>query len=370
MLRALFVSAALAAMPAWATEFVPATPAEAAAALTADDEFMRALTPSDLSVRLKKGSATVDELRALYAASTRAWTEAEKARLAASVARQRAGLDKIAKWLPPRVAFAKASADVDGGLPHTRGATIVFGTALPQKDEELDLVFLHELFHVLSRRNSARHDEIYGIIGFEPCRTVNLPQSVRERMLTNPDAPLVQHAVPTGNPGEMLTPLLLTTPPRYTPDQPDFGDYIDLRFVLLKRSAANDCSAFAMGEKLAELDAKTAMPIIFTHAGRNTGYVFHPEELMADNFWQLMMGVAGAPDPWVHQRLALWLGIAKPKTMSSGSSISRSAGFAGAAAEDPLARLCATKAPAQGAPLCRAIRYDGEHSVRPGISFR
>lgn len=370
MLKVLFVSAVLAATPAWATDFVPATPAEAAAALTADDDFMRALTPSDLSVRLKKESATVDELRVLYAASTLAWTEAEKARLTASVARQRAGLDKIAKWLPPRVAFAKTSTDVDGGLPHTRGATIIFGPALPQKDEELDLVFLHELFHVLSRRNAARQDEIYGIIGFEPCRTVNLPQGVRERMLTNPDAPLVQHAVATGNPGEMLTPLLLTTPPRYTPDQPNFDDYIDLRFVLLKRSAAGDCSAFAIGEKLAELDAKNAVPIIIEHAGRNTGYVFHPEELMADNFWQLMMGAKGAPDPWVHERLALWLGIAKPKTMSSGSSINRTVGLAGPAAEDPLARLCAMRGPAQAAPLCRAIRYDGEDSIRPGISFR
>jgi hypothetical protein len=114
-----------------AAEFIAATKAEAAAALGENDFYMRTLTPADLSIRLRDpNGGALGALRQAYAGAALEWSEQEKARLAGAVARHRADLDALARWLPPTVYFAKASEAVEGGLPHTRGATIVWGAVI------------------------------------------------------------------------------------------------------------------------------------------------------------------------------------------------------------------------------------------------
>ncbi len=292
-----------------AVRFAPATPEQGAAILSAQDEYLGALTPADLSIRLAGAAGTRIDLGQLYADATQAWTRAERGRLQAMVERRRAQLDQLAPWLPDTVYFIKGGEAIEGGIPHTRGPAIFFGPQLPGSDDGLDGLFLHELFHVLSRENRARHDEIYGIIGFVRCEPV-LPQRLTDRGITNPDAPRVEHAAPisASDPNLLATPILLADPPRFDPALTNLGEYFHLELQPLRRAADGRCRP-AEGVGMSEEAIRDA---IFARAGRNTDYMFHPEELMADNFSQMMLGES-VPDPWVHERLAALLGVDLPE---------------------------------------------------------
>lgn len=298
----------LAFAPAGASEFRALPPEEGGAVLAASDDFTSELSPADLSIRLRRADGgNLDDLRALYRSATLAWTPAEEARLAAMVARAQARLEALAGWLPEEIGFIKTSEAADGGFPHTRGAAIIWGPALPESEGQLDFIFYHELWHVLSRHNAARRDEMYALIGFEPCASMAWPAALRKGRLTNPDAPRDMHVIPYQD-GLYLMPRLMTTG-RYDAARPQFGDYLLPQFVVTTRDAQGRCAPAADG---AILDSRTAAPFVFAAAGANTSYIIHPEEILADNFAQLMIGRADAPNPEVQARLAEWLGYRAP----------------------------------------------------------
>ncbi|GAM98534.1 hypothetical protein U91I_02169 [alpha proteobacterium U9-1i] len=288
--------------------FAPATPEQGATILSANDEYLSVLSPADLSIRLQGRSGTGADLGRVYAGATQAWNADESERLRLMVVRHRARLNQLATWLPDTVYFIKGTRAIEGGIPHTRGPAIFFGPELPGTEAELDGLFMHELFHVLSRESAARHDDIYGIIGFVRCEAV-LPQSMTDRTITNPDAPAVEHASPISESDTSLlaTPLLFADPGRYDPSKQNLGQYFDPELQLLRRGADGKCRP-AEGVSMSQDAIRNA---IFARSGRNTNYMFHPEELMADNFSQMMMGQS-VSDPWVHERLAALLGVDRP----------------------------------------------------------
>lgn len=298
---------------ATALDVRPATVPEGAAIVSREDEVTAQWTPSDLSIRLHGGASSA-ALRQQYAAGVLAWSPAEASRLNAMLARHQTQLNALARWLPDSVLLIKNADAIEGGLPHTRANAIMFGPQLPRDEAELDFLFWHELFHVLSRHNAARHDEMYALIGFVPCTTLALPEGVAPHMLTNPDAPVVRWVAPAPGVGAnaYVTPLLLVNPPQYDPAHPGFTDYFDLRFLRVTRDAAGVCAPFAADAAASYVAPQAAMPALFAVAGANTDYVLHPEETLADNFAQMMVGKADVPNPEVQTRLAGWLGITLP----------------------------------------------------------
>jgi hypothetical protein len=298
------------APPSQPDRFVIGTPQQAAAVFTADDEFMAVVTPADISIRTRLPEGTRADLTRTYAGAFEPWTDAERVRLEAMLERQSARLQSIARWLPPSVLIVKSNGAADTGLPHTRGAAINMGTQLPADDAQLDGLFYHELFHVLSRNNASRHDEMYALIGFTPCN-IDLPAAVRDQTVTNPDAPLLRWAAPFGTDGRSVVAVLFANPPRWDPNQPNFGRYFNLRFLQASRDAVGQCRLSVENGALVDIPGDQAVAAFHAAAGANTNYVLHPEELLADNFSQLMMGRADAPNPEVHARLAAFLGIAE-----------------------------------------------------------
>lgn len=304
------VATALFATPVMALTVRPATVAEGAAIASANDEVVRAWTPADINVRTQ-GGASRENLRRRYAAGVEAWSASDRARLTAMLARHQAQLNSIARWLPREVLLIRNSDAIEGGLPHTRANAILFGDHLPAQDAALDSLFMHELWHVLSRHNASRHDQLYALIGFQPCRRVTLPASLRARLLTNPDAPITRWGVPSAAQGAnvLIAPLLLAEPAVYDAHHPQFTHYLGLRYIGLRRAADGSCTPY---QAVPFIDPDAAVAAIYAVAGHNTEYTLHPEELLADNFEQLMMAKPNVPDPQVQARLAAWLGITPP----------------------------------------------------------
>lgn len=303
----------------WAVEVRPATVEEGAAVVSTEDEVITQMSPSDISILTQGAGRSTADVRQRFGASVEAWTPEETARLNAMIQRAQARLDTLSRWLPEHVLLIKNSDAMEGGLPHTRGAAILWGPSLPQDDAELDFVFFHELFHVLSRHNAARHDELYGLIGFVPCSSLTLPQGIPSRLVTNPDAPVVHWVSPAPGLGahQYVTPILVAAPAEYTPSKPNFTDYFDLRFVRVTRTAAGVCTTNSADAPADYVTPQVAMAAMFVGAGANTGYVLHPEETLADNFAQMMTGKPDIPNPEVQARLAGWLGITPPPRQPS-----------------------------------------------------
>jgi hypothetical protein len=269
---------------------------------------MAVVTPADISIRTRSAEGTRADLVRTYSGAFEPWTDAETARLDAMLTRRDAQLRTIARWLPETVLLVKSNGAADTSLPHTRGNAINMGQRLPAGDDDLDGLFFHELFHVLSRQNAARHDEMYALIGFVPCN-VDLPDAVRDQTVTNPDAPLLRWATSPDAAGRSVVPVLFGNPPRWDPAQPQFNRYFNLRF-LQASNASGQCAVTIEDGQPVDMAGDQAVAAIHAVAGANTNYVLHAEELLADNFSQLMMGRADAPNPEVHARLGAFLGLA------------------------------------------------------------
>lgn len=287
-----------------------ATSEEAIAAITARDEYLNAVTPADVSIWLHQpgSAADIEALSRHFAASVRPWDEAERLRLDAMIGRVSPRLAQLAPLLPARVQIAAIRSDAAGGADFTRGGTI-FLSELKPTDEALDERFFHELFHVLSRNNPARRDQLYGIIGFERCMPMALDSALRARVLTNPDAPVVEYVSRVSIDGQTVwaTPLMVADLAQYTATSGLF-DHVQVQFVPFRRDAQGRCSQDA-ASSATQVQMGRA---ILDRAGGNTDYVIHPEELVADNFAQVMMGRRDARSPEIYDQIAAVLGIARP----------------------------------------------------------
>lgn len=311
-LAALAVSFAASAS---AQTFRVAAANEAIDIVTADDAYMRNLTPADLSIRLQlRDGGTTEQLKAVFAAGVTVWSEAETARLAALVERNREKLATLTAWLPESVLFIKGSRAIDGGLPHTRSNAMVFGPTLPASDAGLEALFYHELFHILSRHvNVAARESLYGLIGFERCSSVTLPPNLRGRGVSNPDVEDGAFTVEVegGPDGTLeLMPYLTANPERYDPAKPVFQSYFQLVFLNMKRGPRGACSLVTVTGQTSIFPPAPVQAALFKKVGRNTNYVFHAEETLADNFAFLMTGKTDVPDPWVLDKLRARLALA------------------------------------------------------------
>lgn len=291
-----------------AQTFRPATANEGVDIVTADDAYMRGLTPSDLSIRLQtRDTVTSTQLKTVYAAGVTAWGEAETVRLDAMVERNKDKLATLNAWLPAQVLFIKGSRMIDGGLPHTRANAIVFGPSLPQTDAGLDGLFWHELFHILSRTATRpTRESLYALIGFERCESLSLPPNLRARGLSNPDVEDSAYTVEiAGGPDGTvdLMPFLTANPERFDPAKPAFPSYIQLVFLNIARGPQGTCTLKSVTGETSMFAPAAVQTPLFAKVGRNTHYVFHAEEMLADNFSYLMLGRTDLPDMWVIEKL-------------------------------------------------------------------
>lgn len=280
-----------------------AEPREAIAALTQRDAYIKNMSPFDRQVRPGTDrDVSEEELLAFMAAHVLPWTDDDLRRLAPQVQEL---AKKVEPWklkLPPVVLMVKTDGREEGGAAYCRGAAIVLPQNMISGDPvKMSQILPHELFHVLSNQNADLREALYATIGFQPCNEVELPPGLRERKITNPDAPVNNHYITVKHEGRdiELMPVLFSKSPRY--DAARGGTLFNyLTFRLLQ--VENDGSGrrrpvLANGEPVL-LDPAN-VPDFHEQIGRNTKYIIHPEEVLADNFVFLLNGRINLPSPKV-----------------------------------------------------------------------
>jgi hypothetical protein len=276
-----------------------ATAAEAAEVLGQKDEFIQRLSAFDRSARMKTDASVSEEKFVAFVKSNAAsWTGTERARVEAAIAEIRPALEKLSVAFPKRVLFVKTTGAEEGHAFYTRDSAIIMPTAeTDQADADvLKRTIAHELFHILSRANPDLREKLYQAIGFTNCGEVELPVELRSRKITNPDAPRNDHATRLrfGNKEVRCVPILISTTEKYDRTRGgEFFNYLQLKFLVIEGA----------GTKKSELLDPAYVSGFFEQVGRNTDYIIHPEEILADNFALLITGGSNVRSPEIQDKI-------------------------------------------------------------------
>jgi len=277
------------------------------AAITADDTFTRALSRFDLQSRLQTDRpVTLEEWKAFAAGHVRAWEPEPQAKVEAALARLGPRLKDFRLPLPEPIVLVRTTGGEEGQAAYTRGAAIFLpDKVLAMSDSALDRLLAHELFHLVSRHDAALRAKLYRLIGFEPHEPIELPGALAPRKITNPDSPLIDCSIDLpGEQGRTITaaPVLFASAETYDPRRGgSLFQYLTFRLLVLERVGTRWQPLLVEGQpRLLDPQNDEAY---FARIGRNTRYIIHPEEILADNFALLVMGERDVKTPRVLEGL-------------------------------------------------------------------
>ena len=285
-----------------------ATAAEARALLTTRDDFVERMSPFDRAARLKTDQdVTEQQYLDFVGAQARDWSDAERQKIERAIAAIQPRLAEFNLPLPKQIDLVRTTGQEEGGAFYTRGGAIMFPTRRLARDDEARLrkTFCHELFHVLSRHAPELREKLYAAIGYEPCGEVPFPAELADRKLTNPDAPRNDHAIKLKieEVEHWAVPILYARTPRYDVNRGgEFFDYLEFRFLVVDRDESGAATPVTEnGQPLLAQPAEVGN--LFEQIGRNTQYIIHPEEVLADNFAMLILNEPNPPSPEILLKL-------------------------------------------------------------------
>ncbi len=286
---------------------------EGRAAIGADDDFVRSLSRFDLQCRLQSGDdVTVGQWRDFAQGEVRAWEPGPITLETESIERLRKRLQKLNLPLPETVLLARTTGKEEGNAAYTRGVAIMLPEkVLAYQPDALDRLLAHELFHVLSRNNKTLRSDLYAVIGFQVFPPIELPPSLAPRKITNPDAPLVDCTIEIADEDKtyVAAPVLYASQKEY--DAKVGGSlfrYLTFRLLVIEQRDGA-WQPVLMGDQPVVIDPRK-LPAYYEKIGKNTQYIIHPDEILADNFVHLVMGDAGLATPRIVERMGRML--AKP----------------------------------------------------------
>ena len=274
--------------------------AEAGPLLGSKDEFIRDQGSFDQALRMQS-SEELDEAAYMDFLSSQAldWKSPQIRRVTEAIGQAEA---RLSEWgaqfdMPDEILLLLTSGKEEpGAIAYTRGEMIVFSAPAVSEDMEsgLQRLFLHELFHVLSRHNPEIRKALYATAGFESCQAIDFPEKLLQRKLTNPDAHHFDAYISLEIEGESrnLMPLTLAKSAPWTAG--DIFANLELAFLEVK---VVEGACTVKGKPV--LHPISSAPDYVARTGGNTGYIIHPEEIIADNFAMAMMGESEVPNPEV-----------------------------------------------------------------------
>jgi hypothetical protein len=283
---------------AHAQQFEFASRAQAREILGRQDAYVRSTASLERSVLLKTDEAVTPERFARAMADTALeWTEAERRGFADVLPRLQRFLAPMRWSAPSTILLIKASDRLMEGFPHTRANAIVLQEGMLRdalaNPRLMDYLMAHEAFHVLTRADAHLREDLYETIGFRACGSTELPPALAELRLTNPDEPEKRYAIRLAQ-GEMM-PLVHFASHAIDATQ-GFSTYARTSWLPVERIGGR-CRVRDERSTTERLEG------LYEQVGRNTAYVIHPEEILADNFALLFRPTGKLVSPEVATRI-------------------------------------------------------------------
>jgi hypothetical protein len=150
-------------------------------------------------------------------------------------------------------------------------------------------------------------ERLYAIIGFHVCAPVNLPAQLRDRKITNPDGPLIDAYVEVmvDDRRRPAVPVLFASKAFDPQQSASFFDYLTFRLMLIERLGEQPTPILDDGEPIL-LDPRN-IASFHQQIGRNTKYILHPDEVLADNFVHLVFQTPDLPSPRIIAEMKQYL---------------------------------------------------------------
>ena len=284
-----------------------ASVAEGRVVLGSVDDYVLRMGAFDRMLRLKSGEPVTQHQFLEHAMdNVLPWNVNDKIRLQALVADLGARMRELNLPLPARVLLVKTTGRAEEGVAHTRVNAIMLSLeSLAAPDAGLTALLAHELFHVMTRHDPAFRARAYRSIGFQLCPEVTLPEALARLRITNPDAPRNDAYIEVMIEGGAVPvmPVLLSRVEKFDASiGHDISDYWMLRLMVLRQSDQPDRMEARLRDGAPVLLSVAEVSGFFEQVGRNTAYIIHPEEILADNF-ALMLSGQSVDSPEILPRL-------------------------------------------------------------------
>lgn len=186
------------------------------------------------------------------------------------------------------------------GVWYTREDCIIIpaGELAAQNTKAFTSTMYHELFHVYSRLNPAKSVELYKLIGFKSIGydQVVLPTGLAERVLHNPDGVDFAQKISLTQEDKSVIhaiPIIYANAKGYQEGKEFFG-YLEFNLFQVEQQADGKWHVKVKEDGFSSTLSLDKQPDFFRQIKDNTGYIIHPDEVMADNFSFYMQDLDGA----------------------------------------------------------------------------
>lgn len=151
----------------------------------------------------------------------------------------------------------------------------------------------HEVFHVWSRLNPEKSDKAYQLIGFQGIgyQSLRLPAALANRALFNPDGvDFAQKIMLTQTDGSQIpaVPVLYANHEGWTDAQKTFFAYVEFSLFQIAQQPDGSWQVLTKDDGLTSTLNMQEQPDFYRQIKDNTGYIIHPDEVLADNFAFIM----------------------------------------------------------------------------------
>ncbi len=284
LLAANIAVAATASFKFFSTTIVVADSVQGGALLGKDDGYAKNFSLFDIQSKTRVLTNTVPAAYYRHAAKqSLSWTDDEVKQVMSSFTTIADTLRKkgIALNLPQKIYIIKSTMMEEyGAAGYTRGDNIV----LKGGEEVSAGIMSHELFHVYSRFNPKKRDELYNVFGFKKCNPIVLNKAMDNLNITNPDCPVIEHYLPLAA-GDVALTIYSNRP--YAGGEV-FTEYLKVGAVVLE-GGDTDKKVKTENGKAVIKDLQNLVEL-FARVGQNTPYIIHIEEICAEHFSMLCTG--------------------------------------------------------------------------------
>lgn len=282
--------------------FVPAS--DAGLILSTKDAFLTRMSPFDRAARMKTDRDATEAQFGVFAASAALdWDEHEKKAVKAAFNQVEKSIARLLLPLPDKIYVIKSSGKEEGNAAYTRENAIVLPKdMLAYPDREIQRLLAHELFHIFSRTHPRLVKSLYESIGFHYCGEVEFPANLALRKITNPDAPNNDYCIKVtlGSEKVLAIPIMFSRVSKYDVSQGgEFFQYLQFAFLLVEQRMDAGTPRVLYDSRGPRLAGLQQVSGFFEQVGQNTKYIVHPEEILADNFALLALGVRDVSSPEV-----------------------------------------------------------------------
>lgn len=252
--------------------------------------FFSRLTLLEMAIRRGRDLETQDRTReqhrfkAFVRQCVADWTREEKDALLPVFRAVHAKCKPVVPDLIPKQwRFIKTDGREEGGAAYTRGGAIVFSARRLAQGVSERLV-LHETFHVYSRLHPKKRAALYRCLGFRRLEGVSLPPALDAKRVTNPDGPDYGYGITVQDAAGRTFDAIPVVYAKHErrPDVTRLFSYVTFSLFEVRRRGQSwvvATDAAGRAQPIAPDEARG----FHEQIGRNTGYIIHPDEILADN---------------------------------------------------------------------------------------